>query len=247
MNKTEKTTDEQVKEDGVIALQTSNAAINATIKAVRATGKKFELLVQTGIEQCIQHAKDYGDCTGAARLVDAMPKSVRRAEVVAHFGEYSPIRIVPDAKTKLMKASLRKPEDELFRPWNVEGVKQNPWFARKSITDAREPGMPYDISSAGADVISLADKIMGKATAANAKETAWDAKTGETIERENVKVKDEDRKALVNFSKALRKLAFDHRDAMALLGMENEEDIENLEDATEEENLQPQVATGTNG
>jgi hypothetical protein len=117
-------------------VKTSSAAINKLIKAVKTTGDKYNNTVQDAIVAIVRHANDYGDCTGAARLVDAMPRSNRRQLVVDHFAQYSPISVVKKGET--FNATLRKPfydkdetkENPNYRPFDIEGVKANTWWTR---------------------------------------------------------------------------------------------------------------------
>ena len=121
-----------------MTIKTSSQAVNRAIKAVKATGDKYNQSVQTAIVLVVRHANDYGDCTGAARLLDAMPRSNRRQLVVDHFAQYSPINVTKDSKTGGFKATLRKPfydkaetkPDENYRPFNIDGVKANNWWER---------------------------------------------------------------------------------------------------------------------
>ena len=150
------------------AVATSNAAINTTIKAIKSATTKVRALIQTGIVQCIEHGKTFGDVTGAARLVDAIPQEMRRAEVVKHFSDYSPIRIVTQGRGKPMKASLRKQDDQGYNDWNVEGVKANPWYERDAIARADQRDLaPFDVDNAEKRVIDLAHLFERKSSANN--------------------------------------------------------------------------------
>jgi hypothetical protein len=119
------------------AIKTSSKNINTLIKAVKTTGDKYNNLVQSAIVAIVIHANDYGDCTGAARLVDAMPRSNRRQLVVDHFAQYSPINVTRGSDGTF-SASLRKPfmdKDETkpnrnYNAFNIDGVRANNWFER---------------------------------------------------------------------------------------------------------------------
>jgi len=119
-----------------ITIKSSSANINRLIKAVKTTGDKYNHTVQDTIVAIIRHAKDYSDCTGAARLLEALPQSNRRQLVVDHFGQYSPINVVK--KGDAFHASLRKPffdKDEtkpnkMYNDYNIDGVKVNNWWER---------------------------------------------------------------------------------------------------------------------
>lgn len=113
----------------VSAEKTSSRAINSKIKSVRTTAAKYNNLVQEAIVLIIQHAQSYGDCTGAGRLVDAMPRSNRRQLVIDHFKDYSPIKVAKD-KNGLFASTLRKPEANDYNDFNLDGVKANNWFER---------------------------------------------------------------------------------------------------------------------
>src|SRR5690606_41653921 len=86
----------------------SSKAINAKIADVRKNAGAWNTLVQETGLAIMAHALQYGDCTGAARLYDAMPKSARRNLVAKWFGMFSPIAIYTDKKTKKTRASFRK-------------------------------------------------------------------------------------------------------------------------------------------
>ena len=111
-----------------IAQATSSAAINQTIKKVQTAFGKVNDLVQDAAVAIIVHASLYGDCTGAARLLDAMPKSSRRGLVQTFFTRYSPISVVLDTKTKKMKARLRDTDSKAYNKFDVDGARANKWY-----------------------------------------------------------------------------------------------------------------------
>lgn len=121
----------------VITAQTSSANINKIIRTIKTTANKYNMLVQDAIVAIVIHANDYDDCTGAARLLDAMPRSNRRQLVVDHFAQYSPINVTRD-KDGTFKASLRKPfhdkeetkPNKNYNAFNIDGVRANNWWQR---------------------------------------------------------------------------------------------------------------------
>lgn len=236
------------------AVATSNAAINATIKSIRTSTEKVRGLIQTGIVQCIEHANAYGDCTGAARLVDAIPQEMRRAEVVKHFAEYSPIRIVGQGRGKPMKASLRKETDAGYNAFNVEGAKANPWFERAAIARADDREMqPFDEEAARGRIVQLAGFIETKSNTVN--KVKLDD-NGSPVKDENgdyvriVSVDDDDKQKLKAEAMLLRCIARDPAAAAKLLNLPKDM-IKALSDVPEVEQPateQPPVPrTGTNG
>lgn len=112
----------------MITQQTSSRAVNAAIKAVKTSADKYNKLVQEAIVLIIGHSKDFSDCTGAERLLNAMPRSNRRSLAIAHFEQYSPINVRKDGDA--FKASLRKPDDKRYNNYDLDGVKVNNWFER---------------------------------------------------------------------------------------------------------------------
>ncbi len=118
-------------------VKSSSNNINKLIKAVKTTGDKYNKTVQEAIVAIVVHANAFGDCTGAARLVAAMPRSNRRQLVIDHFSQYSPINVTKDGDNTF-KASLRKPfldKDETkankhYNAFNIDGVRANNWWER---------------------------------------------------------------------------------------------------------------------
>jgi hypothetical protein len=150
-----------------IDIKTSSANINKLIRTVKTTGDKYNKTVQEAIVAIVVHANAFGDCTGAARLVAAMPRSNRRQLVVDHFSDYSPINVVKDGDNTF-KASLRKPfldKDETnpnkhYNAFNIDGVRANNWFERPEA--AKIPDVvTYD--SIRANVLKMLESNLKKA------------------------------------------------------------------------------------
>ncbi len=117
-----------------IAEKTSSVAVNKAIKNVKESFNKSADLVQKAMIMVVEHAMAYGDCTGAGRLVDAMPKSARRALVINHFADYSPILIRKVKDSELMNSTLGgKDANGNQKPWNLEGLKANRWDQRAEV------------------------------------------------------------------------------------------------------------------
>lgn len=117
---------------------TSNAAINKAIKSIATTAAKLNIAIHDCAVMCMTHAREYGDASGAARLVDAMPMSHRRSLLISWFGKNSPVTIEKNAKTGLMKAHLAGKAEE--RVWNIEAAKATPFFDMPEA--AKEPEVP---------------------------------------------------------------------------------------------------------
>lgn len=128
--------------------QTSLAAINKLITGISKAAVKLNESIHNAATMCMKHAYDFGDCSPAARLIDALPKSHRRSLVIGWFSTFSPITIGKDSKTDKMKAHLAGKADANkgeagYRDWQLEAAKQTPFYAMPEAE--REPEVPsYD-------------------------------------------------------------------------------------------------------
>lgn len=112
----------------VISADTSNKAIKARCRNIRQSAKRFNDYVhETGL-MVMRHTMSFGDCTGAAWLMEALPKSVKREALQQWFETFSPIAVHLDKDGKTMKAHLRKPKSKKFNDWNVAGAAEKPWY-----------------------------------------------------------------------------------------------------------------------
>lgn len=117
--------------------QTSNKAINAKIASVRENSAALNTLIhETGL-MVMAHAAAYNDCTGAARLVDAMPKSHRRGLVMTWFERYSPV--IVENKGGEIKAHLAKDGSAKHKRYDIDGATANPFYAMPEVEN--EPDM----------------------------------------------------------------------------------------------------------
>jgi hypothetical protein len=102
--------------------------IDRNIKAVKRNGVAWNNLVHTTAVAILSHAQEHGDCTRALALVEAMPKSTKRAALIEWFAEYSPIGM----NVKERKVRFHKPDAKAYNPFDVEKATDNPWFDRES-------------------------------------------------------------------------------------------------------------------
>jgi hypothetical protein len=103
--------------------------IDQNIKLVKRDGAAWNLLVHTTAVAILVHAQETGDCTRALALVEAMPKSVKRAALIEWFAEYSPIGM----NVKERKVRFHKPDAKAYNPFDVEKAEANPWHERDSV------------------------------------------------------------------------------------------------------------------
>jgi hypothetical protein len=119
---------------------TSLSTINKMISGIQRSAVKLNETIHATALLCVQHAKDYGDASPAARLVDALPTSHRRSLVINWFGQFSPITIGKDGKTDKMKAHLRGNAEEREKMWMIAEAKATPFYAMPEAE--REPDVP---------------------------------------------------------------------------------------------------------
>lgn len=119
---------------------TSLTQINKMIGSIARSAVKLNETIANTALMCLQHAKDFGDASPAARLVDALPVSHRRSLVINWFGQFSPVVIGKDGKTGKMKAHLKGTAEERDKMWMVAEAKATPFYAMPEAE--REPDVP---------------------------------------------------------------------------------------------------------
>lgn len=105
--------------------KTSSRKINKQIGAISRSAKKLNDAIHECALACLIHAKNYNDCTGFKRLLDALPGTHRTSLLIKWAGLYSPISVGKDNKGKL-KAHLKGKAEE--RKWLVDEARANPFF-----------------------------------------------------------------------------------------------------------------------
>ena len=109
--------------------------INQRISQVRRMGVNFNNYVHETAVGIIAHAMEHGDCTPALRLVQAMPKSSRRALLITWFGRYSPIGMNVNQGT----VAFHKEGAKLYRPFDLDGARANPFH---DMPEAKDEDLP---------------------------------------------------------------------------------------------------------
>lgn len=143
-----------MSKENPVTEQTSNKAINAKIAKVRTNSAALNTLIhETGL-MVLAHAAAYNDVTGAARLVDAMPKSHRRGLVMTWFERYSPI--IVENKAGAMKAHLAKEGSTKHKRYDIDGATANPFYAMPEVDN--EPDM-FTIEDANEAIERIVKRI----------------------------------------------------------------------------------------
>lgn len=108
----------------------SSKAINAKIGNIKRSVASLKTTVQQTALLIVSHAEAFGDCTAAARLLEALGETSRRRLLQDWFKMCSPIAVVPDEKSGKGKfrAHLRKVESKDYQPFNRAIGEATPWF-----------------------------------------------------------------------------------------------------------------------
>jgi hypothetical protein len=116
------------KQLAFISKLNTGAGMDDGIKWIRSTGAKFDATVHAVAVAIMRHAKENGDCSRALKLVQAMPKSARRAALINWFGHFSPINVTMAKEAKDCRVGLRKPDAKNYMPYDLDGASANPYF-----------------------------------------------------------------------------------------------------------------------
>jgi hypothetical protein len=114
--------------------------IEKMITGIARSAVKLNESIHNTAVLCAEHAQKFGDCTLAAKLVDAVPLSHRRNLLVQWFDAFTAIGLGKDAKSQGMKAHLKGKAEERDAMWQIEAGKATPFYAMKGVE--REPEMP---------------------------------------------------------------------------------------------------------
>jgi hypothetical protein len=141
-----------------ITEQTSNKAINAKISAIRQTGAKLnDAIHETGL-LVMQHSLAFNDCTGAARLIDALPMTHRRALLIRWFEMFSPI--IVEKKKGVMNAHLARDGSPKHKKYDIDGARATRFDALPEVQN--EPGLftIEDLNEAIDRLVKRAERLL---------------------------------------------------------------------------------------
>lgn len=112
----------------------------------------------------LERVMETRNATIALQLQNAMPKILRKREFAAWLATYSPIKLSQEGKetSDFAKCELR-PEtgDKLYRPFDIEGAKANPFFMKKEEVKALDPGKMDIAKMILTQITSLANSMLG--------------------------------------------------------------------------------------
>lgn len=137
--------------------QTSLAAINGNIALLRKNSKAFQNLLQKTLVMIATHAKNYGDCSAAARLMnDGLTNWFRRGPVCDYLKDFTPIIVT----FKGGVAIARLEEKDQRKPFNIDGMVATPYWEHKSL--ARDNELPQEIDEVDTSVIQFVERLERK-------------------------------------------------------------------------------------
>lgn len=110
----------------------SIADIKRALSSIARRGAEWNNSVHDVICKIATHAKYTGDCSKMDTLLNvAMKGTVRRMLVVKAVMERTPIVIA--VKKGAFHANLAKPGSKNDKPYDLDGLRANPWFERKEV------------------------------------------------------------------------------------------------------------------
>lgn len=118
-----------------------NARMGQRFRKITSDYGKINQYVHETAVLIIEHSLAHGDCSTAQGLINAMPQSARKLALLTWFTSYTPIVVKDDPK---WQSKMHKPESKMYKPFDIEGAKANPWFSLADAMGAEKP--PVDNS-----------------------------------------------------------------------------------------------------
>lgn len=139
--------------------------IDRNINQIRTLSRRLDPLIHETATAIMKHAKEHNDCSRAALLVDAMPKSARSNALMQWFLDFSPIIVqrVTDKNTgkAIVKAKLAKEgKSRHFKEYDIEGAQANPFYEYKRESDF----IVLDGAALDKQVVSLIKRLRDSVT-----------------------------------------------------------------------------------
>lgn len=123
--------------------------IDAHISAIRKSGAGLDAKIHETAVAVLIHGKEHGDVSRAAKLLDAMPRSVRASALKTWFVTFSPVRFRDDGTSYLGGKADQ-------RVWRIEAANATPFYDLKTNRDP----VPFDIEKALASVLNRYQKAI---------------------------------------------------------------------------------------
>lgn len=101
--------------------------INRRIVGLRHRRNGLRIAIQELGVGIIEHANEHGDCTAAARMLREVEPRLR-TQINKWFGLYSPIKVHIGKAVNEDKARFRKPEQDGYNAFNIDGARANNWW-----------------------------------------------------------------------------------------------------------------------
>jgi hypothetical protein len=127
---------------------TEKREILALISVIASTGTALDGNIHQAAVSCLDHAEKHGDVTLASRLVEAMPRSSRKAALIHWFEQFGPL--VFDKEKTAFHISRKKEK----APYRVSEAVETPFY---DYTTERNPA-PFSIERLFKSVTSKLQK-----------------------------------------------------------------------------------------
>jgi len=145
--------------NGMSPEKTSSSAINVMIRRIKKAQETNNIRVQNCLLLIAEHTLTYNDCSGMARLMNALPAGLARnaSVIIEVMAKYTPI--MTDLKGGTFVCRLAKPGSNQHKPFDLDGLRANPWYTHEGA--GRDPKV-LDLDSIGDQLMKLADRILKK-------------------------------------------------------------------------------------
>lgn len=144
-----------------VSEQTSNRAIAGVVRRIGTAGKAFNDTVQEGALMVLSHVSQYGDCTGAARIINAMPKTTRRSLLQKWFADFGGINV--SVSKGEVKASLYKEGSANYKPRvDLDGARANPWYEIKQAEKNSDLFTAEDMIDRITNLVTRVDNMVNR-------------------------------------------------------------------------------------
>lgn len=141
------------------AEKASSSAINTMIRRIKRAQETNNIRVQNCLLMIAEHSSSYGDCSGMARLLNALPAGLARnaSVIIDTMKAFTPI--LCDMKGGVFVVRLAREGSREFKKYDIDGLRANPWYDRP---EAQKDPKILDLDSLGDQLLKLADRIMKK-------------------------------------------------------------------------------------
>lgn len=136
--------------------------LSASITSIRTAGRKLDARIHATAVGLMDRAVHNRDCSLVGALIDALPASGRRKDLIAWFHAFSNVRIRHDQKADAFKANMLGQNNADWLNDDAQEAKLAEAFAKPfySVEEATRTSNPFVLSNAIAALLKKAEKAV---------------------------------------------------------------------------------------